>query len=60
MFQFQQRLQFLKVQIKQWNSATFGNIFQAHQALTQEMEKLQQTIINEGRTEAHNEQEKNL
>jgi len=40
MFEFQQKLRFLKAQIKQWNSATFGNIFQAHKALAQEMEKL--------------------
>ena len=41
MFQFQQKLKFLKKHIKQWNQITFGNIIQAHNALAQEMKKIQ-------------------
>ena len=39
---------------------TFGNIIQAQNALAQEMNKIQQTIIMEGRTETLSEQEKLL
>lgn len=48
MFQFQQKLKFLKGQIKSWNKETFGNIFQAQQDLNKEMKDLQQQIITEG------------
>ena len=60
MYQFQQQLKYLKMHIKQWNQTNFGNIFQAHRALAQEMMELQQKIINEGRTEALIEKEQNL
>lgn len=51
MFQFQQKLKFLKAQIKIWNKETFGNIFQAQQSLNKEMAELQQHIILEGHNE---------
>lgn len=60
MFQFQQKLKYLKMHIKQWNQSTFGNIFQDQNSLAQEMKKIQQTIITEVRTEALSKQEKNL
>jgi len=37
MFQFQQKLKYLKSQIKRWNQETFGNIFKAQQELNKEM-----------------------
>eukprot|EP00253_Pinus_taeda_P022561 PITA_22561 len=37
---FQQKLQHLKGKIKHWNHTTFGNIFQAQNALNQEMKNL--------------------
>jgi len=40
MYQFQQKLKNLKKNIKQWNQLTFGNIFQAQNALDQEMKRL--------------------
>lgn len=51
MYQFQQKLKNLKNNIKQWNQLTFGNIFKAQGILDQEMKKLQQRIITEGRSE---------
>ena len=33
MYQFQQKLKLLKYNIKKWNKESFGNIFQAKQAL---------------------------
>ena len=47
MYQFQQKLKFLKSQIKRWNQETFGNIFQAQQDLNKEMRELQKQIIAE-------------
>lgn len=40
MFQLQQKLKYLKAQIKTWNKETFGNIFQAQQNLNMEMREL--------------------
>lgn len=51
MYQFQQKLRFLKNHLKRWNRETFGNIFTAQQELNQEMIALQQKIITEGHTE---------
>jgi len=51
MYQFQQKLKYLKTHIKIWNQETFGNIFQAQQNLNREMEQLQQNIITEGQNE---------
>ena len=58
MYRFQQKLKFLKAQIKRWNQETFGNIFQAQQVLDKEMKSLQQKIIEEGHTEETLEREK--
>jgi len=60
MFQFQQKLKHLKGKIKQWNHTSFGNIFQAQSALDQDMKRLQQRIIIEGRSNDLSEQEKIL
>ena len=40
MYQFQQKLKFLKGQIKHWNKETFNNIFQAQQELNKEMKDI--------------------
>lgn len=60
MFQFQQKLKFLKVQIKKWNKEIFGNMFKAQQHLNQEMRDLQQQIITEGYNEESMERENHL
>lgn len=60
MSQFQQKLKHLKGKIKQWNHNSFGNIFQAQCILDQDMKRLQQRIIMEGRSEDLSEQEKIL
>ena len=60
MYQFQQKLKFLKSHIKRWNQETFGNIFQAQQHLNKEMRELQQKIITEGYKEGTLEQEKHI
>jgi len=57
MFQFQQKLKYLKTQIKKWNQETFGNIFNAQQNLNKEMADLQQQIITKGHTNWTLEQE---
>lgn len=51
MYQFQQWLKQLKAHIKHWNQTTYGNIFQAQEALAQEIKEVQQTIITGGRME---------
>jgi len=51
MARFQQKLKYLKRAIKQWNHKIFGNIFADQALLNTEMKKIQQSIINEGRTE---------
>jgi len=58
MYQFQQKLRFLKCHLKRWNRETFGNIFKEQQKLTQDLEILHQKIISEGHTEATLEQER--
>eukprot|EP00253_Pinus_taeda_P023643 PITA_23643 len=60
MYQFQQKLKFLKSQIKCWNQETFGNIFQAQQDLNKEMRELQQQIITEGYKEGTLKQDKHI
>lgn len=60
MFQFQQKLKFLKFQLKNWNKEIFGNIFKAQQHLNQQMKDLQQQIITDGYKEEFMEQEKYL
>eukprot|EP00253_Pinus_taeda_P031747 PITA_31747 len=60
MFQLQQKLKYLKAQIKTWNKETFGNIFQAQQNLNMEMKELQQQIITEGYKEETLDKEKDI
>jgi len=60
MYKFQQKLKNLKEKIKQWNRSTFSNIFQVQHSLEQAMQKLQQRIIAEGRSETIAEQERQL
>eukprot|EP00253_Pinus_taeda_P012138 PITA_12138 len=59
MARFQKKLKKLKKEIKRWNKTTFGNIFKEKELLIQEIKKVQQSIMSEGRTEelAHKEQE---
>eukprot|EP00253_Pinus_taeda_P027174 PITA_27174 len=59
MERFQKKLKMLKEEIKQWNKNTFGNILREKEILIQEIKKIQQKIILEGRSEelAHKEQE---
>eukprot|EP00253_Pinus_taeda_P028956 PITA_28956 len=60
MYQFQQRLKYIKKQMKIWNYTIFGNIFQEKKALEQSMVELQQKIILECRTEEYARQEQIL
>eukprot|EP00253_Pinus_taeda_P023692 PITA_23692 len=60
MFQFKQKLKHLKCKIKHWNHTSFGNIFQAQNALDQDMKLLQKRIIIEGRSDDLPEEEKVL
>lgn len=60
MFQFQQKLKYLKQVLKSWNRTQFGNIFDQRKALEQQMNTLQQCIISEGRTEDYALQEQAL
>ena len=50
MYQFQQKLKFLKHHIKNWNHFVFGNMFQEEKVLEQQMVEVQQKIITEGQT----------
>eukprot|EP00253_Pinus_taeda_P002817 PITA_02817 len=60
MFQFQQKLKYLKGKIEHWNRTTFGNIFQGKANIEQDMKQLQQKIITLGRSDDLAEQEKTL
>eukprot|EP00253_Pinus_taeda_P009834 PITA_09834 len=60
MYPFQQKLRYLKSKIKYWNHTSFSNISQAQNALNQEMKKVQQRIINEGRSKDLTNQEQTL
>ena len=60
MYQFQQKLKFLKQVIKTWNRSQFGNIFDHQKLLEEQMNTLQQHIIYEGRIEDYEQQEKSL
>jgi len=60
MFQFQQKLKYLKQVLKTWNRTQFGNIFDQRKALEQQMYMLQQCIISEGRMEDYALQEQIL
>ena len=57
MHTFQLKLKELKARIKKWNKEEFGNIMEERQKLEGEMEKLQQKIIIEGRTEESSKEE---
>ena len=60
MFQFQQKLKNLKQVLKVWNCTQFGNIFENHKRLEQQMSALQQTLILEGRSKEQKHQEQTL
>ena len=51
MFQFQQKLKWVKEHIKDWNHNIFGNIFVEKRTLEQQMKDVQQEIITSGRSE---------
>lgn len=51
MYKFQQKLKFIKDEIKTWNTQTFGNIIMEKKLLELKQEALQQQIINNGLTE---------
>lgn len=57
MCNLQQKLKHIKEQIKHWNLFTFDNIFQVQNTLEQEMKKLPQRIIAEGRSKTIAEHE---
>ena len=52
MHSFQLMLKNLKQEIKKWNKIEFGNIHQDKESLQGEMKRVQQLMINHGRTEA--------
>lgn len=60
MYQFQQKLKYLKAQIKKLNQEIFGNSFKEQQNLNKEMEELQQQIITKGHTIWTLEQEQRI
>ena len=60
MFQFQQKLKLLKDSIKKWNKESFGNIFQAKQALECKMQTNQDQGMSMGFSEELQIQEKSL
>ena len=60
MYQFQQKLKYLKGQIKHWNQTVFGNIFEEKKILEQSMHEQQQELITKGRTEMLAEKEQAL
>ena len=60
MYQFQQKLRFLKNHLKRWNRETFGNIFTVQQELTKELAELQQKIIIKGHTKETLDQERRI
>lgn len=60
MYQFQQKLKNLKQVLKSWNRTQFGNIQENRQRLEKQMEALQQTLIQEGRSEEQTQQDQIL
>jgi hypothetical protein len=50
MYQFQQKLKYIKQCIKIWNKEVFEDIFKAHNQLEQDMDRLHDDMIREGRT----------
>jgi hypothetical protein len=60
MHKFQQNLKYIKQQLKLWNKEEFGNIFQAKQQIIKQMEHIQQTMIQNGRTDQLVQDEENL
>jgi len=48
MFQFQQKLKYLKGRIKKWNANSFGNLFQEKHRLDNKMKDIQQEIMVHG------------
>jgi len=60
MFQFQQKLKYIKGCIKKWNVELFGNIFSKKKRLDSKMKMIQQEIMTQGYTEDLRLQETNL
>lgn len=60
MHTFQLHLKELKEKIKKWNKEEFGNVQQEQEMLQENMRKVQQQIINEGRTKILVEEEGQL
>eukprot|EP00253_Pinus_taeda_P031502 PITA_31502 len=60
MYQLQQKLRFLKGNIKRWNRETFGNIFDAQKELHKELKDIHQEVINSGHTEATLDRERHI
>ena len=60
MYQFQQKLKLLKVNIKKWNKEYFGKIFQAKQVLECKMQLNQAQGMSMGFSEELRIQEKCL
>lgn len=56
----QQKLKLVKTKLKNWKKTTFGNIFNAKEALEKDLEKLQEQIIKEGHTKEKKEKEKDM
>jgi len=51
MYQFQQKLKFIKEKVKQWNKESFGNIFQEKRTLEKAIEDIQAIIMESRYTE---------
>ena len=60
MYQFQQKLKYLKHHIKDWNLSVFGNIFQEEKGLEKQMAEVQKQIIMASRTEPLSNKEHEL
>ena len=60
MYRFQQRLKFIKHNIKEWNKQDFGDIFMDKRALENQMEQIQWNIISRGGTTQLKEKEGTL
>lgn len=48
MFQFFKKLQFIKVQAKEWNRKIFKNVFAQKKIIAQQLEEVNQNIISKG------------
>ena len=60
MYQFQQKLKCLKGKINNWNSKSFGNIFQERKQLDHKMKEVQQAVMTQGFSEELRAQEHHI